>query len=74
MCDLTREKTFEAVRAWKREIDEWALTEAKTGVGPLPVVLIANKVRDEKKRKKCLPHLLHFNGCVNLFVVRFSID
>jgi hypothetical protein len=46
------------VRAWKKEIDEWALTEARgsggigsdggdsgAAVGPLPVVLIANKVR-----------------------------
>lgn len=58
MCDLTREKTFEAVRAWKREIDEWALTETKEGVGPLPVVLIANKVKgsETEKEKKCLPH------------------
>ena len=47
------------MRAWKKEIDEWALTEARgsggigsgsdggdggAAVGPLPVVLIANKV------------------------------
>lgn len=41
VCDLTREKTFEAVRAWKKEIDEWAITEGREGI---PVVLIANKV------------------------------
>ena len=44
MCDLTRENTFEAVKAWKKEIDEWARTEGREG--GIPVVLIANKVRD----------------------------
>lgn len=43
VCDLTREKTFEAVRSWKLEIDEWARTEGREG--GIPVVLIANKVR-----------------------------
>ena len=44
VCDLTRENTFEAVKAWKKEIDEWARTEGRPE-GSLPVVLIANKVR-----------------------------
>ena len=44
MCDLTRENTFEAVKAWKKEIDEWARTEGREG--GIPVVLIANKVRE----------------------------
>lgn len=61
VCDLTREKTFEAVRAWKKEIDEWALTETKAGVGPLPVVLIANKVHSCMSTvcRSTLPYLSH---------------
>lgn len=43
VCDVTRETTYEAVANWKKEIDEWALTEGRET--PLPVVLIANKVR-----------------------------
>ena len=42
VCDLTRENTFDAVKAWKREIDEWARTEGREA--GIPVVLIANKV------------------------------
>jgi len=41
VCDVTRENTFEAVRNWKREIDDWSQTERQR---PLPVVLLANKV------------------------------
>lgn len=48
VCDLTREKTFEAVKAWKKEIDEWARAERRgenDGEDKgIPVVLIANKV------------------------------
>lgn len=42
VCDLTRENTFEAVKAWKKEIDEWARLEGREA--GIPVVLIANKV------------------------------
>jgi len=41
VCDVTRENTFEAVRNWKREIDDRSQTERQR---PLPVVLLANKV------------------------------
>jgi hypothetical protein len=43
VCDLTRENTFEAVAKWKAEIDEWASIERNLNI---PVVLIANKVRN----------------------------
>ena len=70
VCDLTREKTFEAVCAWKKEIDEWALTETKEGVGPLPVVLIANKVRVRKRKgKEVSTTSLLFNWRVYVIIV-----
>jgi GTPase SAR1 family protein len=41
VCDVNREGSIEAVRQWRREVEEWA---AQTNPPrPLPVVLFANK-------------------------------
>ena len=40
VCDVSREGTVDAVTAWKREIDTWAMS---SGTPNIPVVLFANK-------------------------------
>ena len=40
VCDVSREGTIDAVRTWKREIDDWA---DKSNYTNIPVILFANK-------------------------------
>ena len=40
VCDLHRDGTIDAVRAWKREVSDWA---CKSGNPNMPIVLFANK-------------------------------
>lgn len=40
VCDVSRDGTIEAVKNWKREVDEWAET---SGCSSIPIVLFANK-------------------------------
>ena len=40
VCDVSREGTVEAIKNWKAEIDNWALTNDLHGI---PVILFANK-------------------------------
>ncbi|KAG0232872.1 rab32, member RAS oncoprotein [Actinomortierella wolfii] len=42
--DVTRPKTFEAVTKWKADLDSKVSLPASWGGGPIPVVLLANKM------------------------------
>ena len=42
--DISRPPTFESVTKWKRDLDEKVALPDVLGGGPIPVILLANKV------------------------------
>lgn len=50
--DVTRPPTFEGVTRWKNDIDSKVRLPSSWGGGPIPVVLLANKVSERESKSK----------------------
>jgi len=48
--DVTRPKTFEAVAKWKSDLDSKVSLPPGLGGGPIPTILLANKVKKKWAR------------------------